>query len=392
MSISTASVCHQGAFSKDAVEDAARQLRDSLGGPADLAIAFITPDFLPHLAEFSDIIRVDGHISELVGSTGTGTIFNEFENEGGPGFSILAVRSPESKPTVITQSADDLRCGGDAAWMTRHLPVTKGIVLMANPFHFPAEDWLEAFNQAFPGTPVVGGLASGGSDEASMAVFHNHRIVEGAVLLGFHGDLHLLPVVSQGCRPIGEPLPVTKVEHNVVYSLGARPAYQALEAAFESLTDEEKSGAQGNLFVGLANNEYVDEFKSGDFLIRNIIGADPGSGAVVIAGIPRLGQTLQYQIRDRAAADSDLKRALDRSWSRGVHEVLGSLIFSCTGRGTGMFEIPNHDAATVQRAAGVHPSAGFFCNGEVGPVSKKNCPHSYTASIALLCVKRGQPR
>jgi len=386
----TASVSHQGEFSTLAVENAARQLRDSLGGPADLAIAFFTPDFLPHLAEFSDIIRVDGHISELVGSTGTGTIFNAFENEGGSGFSILALRSTGSKPIVITQSTDDLRCGGEVAWMSRNLPVTTGIVLMANPFHFPAEDWLAAFNQAFPGTPVVGGLASGGSDEASMAVFHNHRIVEGAVLLGFRGDLQLIPVVSQGCRPIGEPLPVTKAEHNVVYSLGTRPAYQALEAAFESLTDAEKSGAQGNLFVGLANNEYVDEFKSGDFLIRNIIGADPGSGAVVIAGIPRLGQTLQYQIRDRDAADSDLKRALNRSWNHGYHEVLGSLIFSCTGRGTGMFETSNHDAAAVQLAAGKHPSAGFFCNGEVGPVSNKNCSHTYTASIALLCVKREQ--
>lgn len=388
MSICTASVSFQGAFSVHDAENAARELKHSLKGPADLAIIFMTADYLPHLSEFSDIIRVDGHISEIVGSTGNGTICDAIENENVPGFSILALRTPGFKPQIISQSADELQSGNDPSWLKSHIPSVGGMILLANPFQFQADEWLESFNIAFPNTPIVGGLSSGANEESLMAVFHNARVTDGAILIGLTAPLQLVPIVSQGCRPIGEPLPVTKVEHNVVYSLGSRPAYQALEAAFESLTDSEKSAAQGNLFVGLANNEYVDEFKSGDFLIRNIIGADPDSGAVVIGGIPRLGQTVQYQLRDRNAADNDLKQTLEKSQIPTDTQVLGSLIFSCTGRGKHMFEHANHDASTLQTVMGQHPSAGFFCNGEIGPISHKNCSHSYTASIALLCIRQ----
>lgn len=364
------------------------ELRAQLGAPASLTFAFVTADYLPHLEEFTDIVRVDSHSPEVVGSTGTGTIQNGTEFELQPGFSLMSLQIADDQPSITTFSADEIQSCENPAWLKSRLPMADSYILMANPFHFPPDDWLESLNTAFPDTPVVGGLASGGNDESTMGVFYNGKSVDGALLVGLRGALKLVPVVSQGCRPIGEPLPVTRADQNVVYSLGSRPAYQALEAAFESLTDMEKSAAQGNLFVGLANNEYIDEFQSGDFLIRNIIGADPGSGAVVIAGIPRIGQTLQYQLRDRVAADNDLLRALDQQWTGATHEVIGSLIFSCTGRGKGMFSTPHHDASTIQSVAGVHPSAGFFCNGEIGPIAHKNCSHSYTASIALLCVGR----
>ena len=87
--------------------------------------------------------------------------------------------------------------------------------------------------------------------------------------------LRVMAIVSQGCRPIGEPLTVTRAESNVIYSLGARPAYEALESAFEGLSDGEKAGAKGNLFAGIAGTEDVEDFKPGHFLIRNILGADP---------------------------------------------------------------------------------------------------------------------
>jgi small ligand-binding sensory domain FIST len=230
----------------------------------------------------------------------------------------------------------------------------------------------------------VGGLASGGESEAEIAVFHNADLVSGAVAVGFAGALQVVAAVSQGCRPIGEALPVTKAENNVIFALGSRPAFDALETAFESLTEYERSRAQGNLFAGLANNEYVDEFRSGDFLIRNIIGADPKSGAVVIGGIPRVGQTLQYQLRDGTAADADLRTVLTAIPSAHPMTPVASLVFSCLGRGTHLFEEPDHDASLVQETLGAHSSAGFFGNGEIGPLGGKNCVHAYTVACALL--------
>lgn len=377
------SVLHEGPYQEDAVRDAARKIRDGLPGPATLVFAFVSSDYIPHLDDFSDTIRVDGHALDVVGCTGSGLTTDALEREEAQGFSLLALHAPGTNlavhalPDSLVESAD-----GPEFWRKR-IPAAKGWVVLTNPFGFAVDEWLTDWNAAFPGVPTVGGLASGGRDAESIAVFRNGRVIEGGIAVGFTGRLRVVPAVSQGCKPIGEPLPVTKAEDNIIFSLGSRPAYQALESAFQSLTDAERSQAQGNLFAGLAGNEYVEDFRPGDFLIRNIIGADPDSGAVVIAGIPRVGQTVQYQLRDKTSADVDLRRAL-REASKKSKRPVASLLFCCTGRGEAFFGAPSHDAGVLSEVAGPHPSAGFFCNGEIGPVAGRNCIHGYTASCALF--------
>jgi small ligand-binding sensory domain FIST len=326
---------------------------------------------------------VDGHVLELVGCTGNGLTHDALEQEGGSGFSLLALHASDTEisvhelPNALVESAT-----GSAFWKQR-IPAAESWLLLTNPFGFGVDDWLAEWNPAFPGTPTIGGLASGGREPETIAVFHNGRVIEGGVLVGFKGALRVVSAVSQGCRPIGEPLPVTKAEDNIIFSLGSRPAYQALESAFQSLSETERSHAQGNLFAGIASSEYVEDFRSGDFLIRNIIGADPDSGAVVIGGIPRIGQTVQYQLRDRQAAHADLRRVLRRAASEAGRPV-ASLLFCCMGRGSSFFGKPNHDATMLEEVLGPHSSAGFFGNGEIGPVAGRSCVHSYAASCAFF--------
>lgn len=375
---------HEGPFSEEAVKRAAEQLREGLGAPANVALAFVTPDYIPHIAEFSDIVRVDGHVMDVVGCTGSGLTSDGIEKEDGEGFSLLAVRSDDTE-FLIRELPNEMvdRADGPDFWR-RNVPAASSWILVTNPFGFGVDDWLVDWNAAFPGIPTVGGLASGGHEPDQIATFHNGQVIDGGMLVGLAGgSLRIVPLVSQGCRPIGEPLPVTRAEDNVIFALGSRPAYQALESAFQSLTETERSHAQGNLFAGLANNEYVDDFRPGDFMIRNIIGADPDSGAVVIAGIPRVGQTVQYQIRDRESAGADLRRVLQTARS-SYGAPLGTLLFCCTGRGADFFGKPNHDAEMMESVLGAHPSAGVFCNGEIGPLGGRNCVHGYTASCAMF--------
>jgi small ligand-binding sensory domain FIST len=190
-------------------------------------------------------------------------------------------------------------------------------------------------------------------------------------------------VVSQGCRPIGEPLPVTRADEHLLLELGSRPAYQVLEQAFNTLADADKQRARGNLFAGLAVDEYKEKFGRGDFLVRNILGADPASGAVVVGAHPRTGQTLQYQLRDAASADEELQTLLAPFAAR-QEKPAASLLFCCNGRGKNLFGAPDHDAKAVANALGAAPSAGLFCNGEIGPVGGSNFLHGYTASIGLI--------
>ena len=218
-----------------------------------------------------------------------------------------------------------------------------------------------------------------------MFVFHDHTVLApgSATLVGFEGGVTLRPLLSQGCRPIGEPLTVTGTNGNLVLALGGKPAYAALTEAFESLGDREKARAQGTLFAGLASSEYIADFKQGDFLIRAILGADARSGAVALGAYPRVGQTLQWQLRDRVTADVDLRESLLQERTRKP-APFASLVFACNGRGRDLFGAPNHDAHALSQIIGSHPSAGCFCNGEIAPIGSTNFVHGYSVSMGLF--------
>jgi small ligand-binding sensory domain FIST len=231
--------------------------------------------------------------------------------------------------------------------------------------------------------PSLGGLGSGGERGDEIFLVHNRSAASGAVALGLRGGVELQTLVSQGCRPIGEPLPITGVQRNFITSLGSRPAYEVLAETIEKLPTSVRARAAGNLFVGLAMSEYIDEFKTGDFLVRNLLGADPEHNAVAIGAYPRVGQTLQFQLRDAESADEELRHLAIERAAKGSRPF-ASLAFACNGRGRGLFGRPHHDAALLAAQLGSHPSAGFFCNGEIGPVGDQNFVHGYTASVALF--------
>lgn len=373
------------AYSEPGVAEAARSILQEIGGRASCAFVFCSADYRPQLHDFLEVLQLNGHFPLIVGSSGSGLVGTGTEAESASGFSVLALNLPDTQLVPISFSGPDAPAWDDAdgwrkaaggenadAWM-----------LLADPTAVPSEQWLETWGRSFPGAPCFGGLASGGRALEDMFVFRNRDLLEGGVALGFRGGVKIHTLVSQGCRPIGEALPVTGVEDNIIQTLGSRPAWRVLDDAFQSLTGTEKAAAKGNLFAGLAMTEYREEFHRGDFLIRNILGADEETGAVAVAAYPRVGQTVQYQLRDAAAADEDLTQLATSLRDSGV-KPFASLLFSCGGRGRGLFGTPNHDASILAETFGDHASAGFFCNGEIGPVGGKNFVHGYTASAALF--------
>src|SRR5207244_6895127 len=94
------------------------------------------------------------------------------------------------------------------------------------------------------------------------------------------GPLRVQPVVSQGCRPIGIPMVITKARENIVEQLGGKPALQTLHDMVGALDQHEQSLLENGLFLGRAISEYRESFGRGDFLVRNITGADLESGAI----------------------------------------------------------------------------------------------------------------
>jgi small ligand-binding sensory domain FIST len=203
--------------------------------------------------------------------------------------------------------------------------------------------------------------------------------------VAFGGEVSLLTVVSQGCTPIGEPWTITKVDGNVIQQIGNQPAYKVLVETFNSLPQEQQRRAQGNLMVGFVVNEYQEEFHRGDFLIRNLLGGDPNSGALAVGAHPRAGQSLQFQCRDAAAATEDMVELLERAKLQAdARPILGGCLCACNGRGKRLFGKPSHDAGLAQKILGPFGLTGFFCNGEIGPVGGATHLHGYTSVFALL--------
>ena len=236
---------------------------------------------------------------------------------------------------------------------------------------------------------MVGGLASSKLPRRGTFVLLDDQLYEeGAVGVALGGAYEVKTVVSQGAAPLGETWTITGVEGNLIQSIGMRPAMEVLSDIFKSLTPEVQARARATLLVGLAMNEYRDEFGRGDFLIRNLVGVDRATGAVAVGAMPREGQTLQFQLRDPTAADEDLHALLSKARQElEGREVAGAVLCSCNGRGIGLFGEPDHDARTFQEELGSIPVSGFFCNGEIGPVGGKNFLHGFTASIALILPK-----
>jgi small ligand-binding sensory domain FIST len=237
--------------------------------------------------------------------------------------------------------------------------------LLFLPIPFP-EQMLAEFNREFPGTPVLGGLACGTRQRKKTTLFHNHSVIEtGAVGIAIGGDVVIESLISQGCLPVGDSYTITSVEKNILDGIANRKAYEVLSDVFDELPDSMKLKSRGNLHVGFVVDEYLHEFQRGDFLVRNLIGADPARGALLVGALPRVGQTVQFQLRDRHSAMEDIRARLEVLRERlASREVYGALLTSCTGRGKAFFKVPDFDASTIQEQLGTIGMAGFFGNGE----------------------------
>jgi small ligand-binding sensory domain FIST len=373
-----------------AARQACREATDALGAPGDLAVAFVShqygPDFAPLAAE---LYQASG-ARYLLGCTAEAVIGQRTEVEDGPAVSVWLAHLPGV--SVVPMQLDFQRTpeGGTFVGWPEGLPPTwpKGsaVIALAEPFSFPADVWLSRLGEDQPGVPIMGGMASGGHEPGTNQVFLNDRCLDsGAVAVLLHGSLAIRSLVSQGCRPIGRPMIVTKAERQIILELGGKPALAQLQALFEELPAEDQSLVQQGLHVGRVINEYQEEFGRGDFLVRNCIGADRATGAIAVGDFFRTGQTVQFHVRDAATADEDLRAMLEALAGSVQSPPAAALLFSCNGRGSRLFDQPHHDAAAVGDALGdALPLAGFFAQGELGPVGGKNFVHGFTASLALF--------
>lgn len=373
-----------------AVSEAARRARAKLGPvPCDLALVFVSqtwPDFDP--VEMTAVLARELAPLHSLGCNASGVIAGRREVEMEPAVSILAMRLPATTVRAAHFAPGELRRLEDGQALVAALdlyPTEKPrFITLGDPMSCDAEKWLELFTTGYPGLPVVGGLASGPVvDKPAWLLCDGHVHENGVALAALTGDVDFRTVVAQGCRPIGEPLIVTKADGNVLQELGGRPPLEVLRETLSRCTPDDQRLARHSLFAGLVMNEKRPVFKRGDFVVRNLMGFDPDSGALVVGSPLRRGQTLQFQLRDAQTSDQDLQHLLG-VLPEADASPRGALLFSCCGRGKGLYGEPDHDATLVQTLRGPIPMAGFFANGEFGPVGGRNFVHGYTSSLVVI--------
>jgi small ligand-binding sensory domain FIST len=372
-----------------AATQACQLVRERLGATPDLAILFVSAKHTSAADALAPLVCDALGTENLIGCTAEGIIGVGREVEFEPAVSLWAASWPGVFATRLQLTYERTREGGviqgwpaelDGEW-----PADAFMLMMGEPLSFHTDLLLDRLNEDRPGVPILGGMASGGFNPGENRLFCGREaLAEGAVGAFIHGAVKLRSVVSQGCRPIGKPFVVTKAERNVIHELGGRPALIQLKELFDTLPSREQVQVQRNLHVGRVISEYRDSFGQGDFLVRNVIGIDPSNGAVAIGDYIRMGQTVQFHVRDQEAADAELKQMLTAVKKSGQPQPLGGLLFACNGRGSRMFSGSDHDAGLIAKILGEIPLAGFFAAGELGPIGNQNFMHGHTASIALF--------
>jgi small ligand-binding sensory domain FIST len=369
----------------EAARRAVQQALASLGGASpSFAVLFASAHFFGSAQDLVAAVASQTGPVPLIGCVSEGVAGGAREVESGP---AVALWLAADLGPVETFAMDFIRTSdGGAFGGFRFGADPAGMHLMiCDPFTFPAGDLLAHLNEHVPGAVIMGGMASGGLRQQESRLFLDGRVLSrGAV--GAHlpaAEVH--PLVAQGCRPVGDPFTTTRADGNLIFELGGRPPLSRLRDLAATLPVRERELLAQGAHVGIVIDEYQAEPRQGDFLIRGVIGADPESGALAVGEEVQVGQTVQFHVRDARSADEDLRRTLERERSAlGVRRAAGALLFTCNGRGSRMFDEPDHDAGLLAEVLGEIPVAGFFCAGELGPVGGQNFLHTFTASIALF--------
>jgi len=366
------------------------ELLAGVEGDFDLGILYVCPWPPYEPADIFKALKAKGNIRHLICCTCAGIIGGEREIEGRPSASLMLARLPSVKivPFILSQPVlESIKAKEDWYNFLEVYPNEKPTFLVfADPYAFDGNTFLAGLNQAFPGSPIVGGLASAASGPGENILILDGEIVqEGLIGVSLTGNLRVETVVSQGCRPIGETFIVTKAHRNIVYELAGRPFYKVLEEVLGKGTEYDRHLASEAIFVGIAMNEYKDQFRRGDFLIRGVMGVDPESGAGAVGDYMRVGQTVQFHLRDAKTANEDMHELL-KQYKTIKHTTAahGAFVFSCNGRGINLFKERDHDIKIIQHHLGPVPAAGFFCAGEIGPVGGINFLHGFTNSMAFF--------
>lgn len=377
----------------DAIAECTDEILRALDGLSpDIVLAFPSAHYAQEFGNVPDLVYKRFKTGALIGCSGGGVIGAGREVEHRPGFSLTAAHLPGVEIVPFHIENEDLPTE-DAApeeW-EKMLGVSAAdrpdFIILADPYTFMADKLLAGLDYAFPASSKIGGMASGAQQWGGNALYldaSSHR--SGAVGVSFQGAVTVDTIVAQGCRPIGSPMQVTACNQSMLLELDGLKPIEVLKSVYERLDQhDQRLVARHSLFLGIVMDPLNDNPMLGDFLIRNIIGADHATGGLSVGEVLREGQTVQFHLRDADTSSRDLESLLDKYVTgHSVSDGSGALLFQCLGRGSLLYGRPDHDTDMFRDKVSPIPLSGFFCNGEIGQVGGTTFLHGYTSSFGIF--------
>jgi small ligand-binding sensory domain FIST len=373
------------------VEKLIQSLKDELEGNPDLLILFVSPDHKNNFEKIVEQIRAALNPKAFIGCTAGGLIGGGREVEQQSAIALTGAVLPGVRVNAFHVAGNHIPDLDDPPQSWEKLVQVENkeepsFILLTDPFGFKLDSFVQGLDYAFARSVKLGGLASGGHKAGENRLLCQDQVYRsGVVGVSLCGNIQVDPVVAQGCRAIGKTSRVTKCDKNLLYELDGKPAVLVLKEAIERLPERDQKLAKEAIFLGVAMDEFQEKFVSGDFLVRNIYGIEPMSGALLVGEALRPERTVQFHLRDAESSADDLRSMLRRYIENGDgRPSSGALLFSCMGRGFSLYGRTNHDSDCLREYLGEVPIGGFFCNGEIGPVGDSTFLHGYTSSFGIF--------
>ena len=348
-----------------ATGEAVGQIMEAFSTPPDVVLLWVTEPFASHLKSIADTVQQLLETPCLMGVVAETVLANHQEISGTPAVLLWAGHTETARPfsihpgDLLPQSQHD----GDAL-----------LLFYDADFHYMAEllddhpsyDWI-----------------TGGSSSAKQCslILNGQPQTSGAVGLVFPTGSVNAPRLTTACRPIGDPFIITARRGPLIELLGGRPAMERLDAARNSLPEEDQNLLPRRLFIGQVERESKSDFQAGDFLIRPVVGKQENTGAIAIGYPIETGATVQFQISNPEVAIQQTEEKY-RHW-----EADSLLCFVSKHRGKTFFDEEGKEAELLLEALGFPTIAGMYCTSEIGPTATFGALHYCSTSTLLFSAR-----
>jgi small ligand-binding sensory domain FIST len=337
-----------------------------------LGFLYVTDAYAQDLDDIAVFLRQATGVPNWIGTVGFGVCGAGTEYFDEPAMTVLIAPIPESAFRIFSGVTGDIEpvrriregwVGSPPLAIVHADPRNENVAGLLSQIAADTDGFL------------VGGLTAARSCFPQLA-----GTVEEGALSGVLLSLDSVPVQSgltQGCSPIGPVHEITAARDNVLIRLDDQPALEVFKEDIGEVLARDLRRVAGYIFAALP----VAGSDTGDYLVRNLVGIDPESGAMAIGEMVAPGDRIMFCRRDHDSAVEDMRRMLGELRQRsGGGPIRGGLYFSCCARGPNQFGDDSAELKLVQEELGDFPLAGFFANGEIS----NNRLYGYTGVLTLF--------